>query len=422
MKADRDLERRLIGYYAAEAPSRAPDRVLEAVLERVDGERHRRPAIRVPWGFPGMRGRTARVVVVLLAALLLAAAGLMVIGSRPIPRVPEPLTWSPERYAQDWPAPPRTEPISGAPDVLLVRGEDTHWDPGERAWEGLEHVDAVGDAGPGAIPAVDIHKAGGPGAGLASYSMRLAGGVPLPKTDPATRWIAYGLVIDADGDGIGDARVGTDNMPDGSHRAWSTDLATGRTMWKAGPPYGSVYDDGEVGTGSLGLDTWYPSVGEGIDHPWIRYSGPTGRHYAWASMIVGGQVVATDYAPDVGWLVTPEDPGLPLIGTRWVLGREFPSASLWVEMWLIFAADGRLLLELCDQGQAAVQVTPDTMRVTDIIRGPDTCGAEVTEMESEFLRVLTADEISYTLDAGVLELRAGDDVLRLEGSVEPAPG
>jgi hypothetical protein len=38
-------------------------------------------------------------------------------------------------------------------------------------------------------------------------------------------------------------------------------------------------------------------------HPGDRIPFP-GRFYAWASVIEGGRVVATDYAPDVGWLET----------------------------------------------------------------------------------------------------------------------
>ena len=139
-------------------------------------------------------------------------------------------------------------------------------------------------------------------------------------------------------------------------------------------------------------------------------------------MIENGHIVSTDYAPDVGWLVEPEDPGLPLVGTTWTIEREIPSRSLTVVMWLIFRSDGQLQLELCQRGDASVQVTQDTMRVTDIALTGDSCSAEVTEMETEVLSVLSADELSYTVDAGILELRAGTNVVRFTGSPDPPPG
>jgi heat shock protein HslJ len=418
MNANVDLERRLADYYATEAPQRVPDRVLASVLAITGSTRQRRALIRVPWRFPTMNSyaKAAIAAVLLIAA---GAIGFALAGNRP--PVPVLLPWTPERYAEDWPAPPRSEPPTGAPDVLLVRGDNTHWDPAERAWEGLEHVDPVGDAGSEATPAIDILEVGGPGAGLATYSIRLAGGVPLPPVDPSNRWIAYGVVVDTDGDGMPDERIGVDNMPDGQHRAWWADLATGQTKWKAGGGYGSVYDNGVSG-GSLGLDTWYPSTREESDHIILRYSGTPGRYYAWASMIEDGRVVATDYAPDVGWLVEPVDPGLPLVGTTWIIGREFPSRSLTVEMWLIFTADGQLNIELCQRGDATVRITQDTMRVSNIALTGDACSAEVTEMEAEILAVLSADEFSYTVDAGILELSAGSSVLRFEGSPDPPPG
>ena len=418
MTANTNLERRVAEHYASEPQLRAPDRVLHAALASIETTRQRRGLL-APWRFAKMGSYAKVAIAVVLIAL--ATVGLLVLGSAAPQPVPEQLSWTPVRYAEDWPAPPRSEPPSGAPDVLLVRGDNSHWDPAERAWEGLEYVDLVGDAGSGVSPAIDIREVRGGGVGIASYSIQLAGGVPLPRTDPTVRWMAYGIVVDTDGDGMPDERVGVDNMPDGQHRAWWADLATGQTKWKAGGSYGSVYDNGVSG-GSLGLDTWYPSASEESDQVVLRYSGTPGRYYAWASMIEDGLVVATDYAPDVGWLVQPVDPGLPLVGTTWIIERELQSGSLTVMMWLIFTSDGELQLELCQRGDARVQVTQDTIRVTDIALTGDPCGAEVTEMESEILAVLTADEVSYVVDAGILDVRAGSNVLRFIGSPDPPPG
>lgn len=417
MSAPRDLERRLEDHYASETLLRAPDRVLHAALASVERSPQRR-------GFAAWRLRHvnayAKVLAAAVVAIATAAMGLAIVGITTPRPVPESLLWTPERYAQDWPAALRSEPLGGGPEILLVHGDNAHWDAEEGAWEGLEYVDIVGDAGSGTSPWIDIREARLSGAGIASYSIELAGGVPLPSTDPTSRWIAYGIVVDVDGDGIADERVGIDNMPDGNHRAWSTDLRTGRTKWKAGPGYGLVYDDGAA-LGGLGLDTWFPSVTEETENVILRYSGGSGRFYAWASVIEEGRVVATDYAPDVGWLVEPPDAGLPLVGTTWMMEREI-SESITAVMWLIFTPEGRLDLELCQRGDAAVEVTANTLRVTDLALTGDPCRAEITEMESEILAVLTADEVLYSLEAGILELRAGSNVVRFVGSSEPPPG
>jgi hypothetical protein len=418
MTASHDLERRVADYYASEAPPRAPDRVLGAILETIEATPQRRVLVRGPWRILFQDPRV-KVAVVALAAIASGIVGLAIVGNSAPQPAPEPLTWTPERYAQDWPAPPRSESAAaGDPDVTPVRGDETHWEPSVRAWKGLEFNDAAGDVAPESAPWIDIRRVlVSPG----SFSLELGGGVPLMTVDPADRWTAYGLVFDTNADGMPDERVGVDNMPDGQHRAWWADLATGQTKWKAGAPYGSVYDNGVSG-GVLGLDTWYPSASEESEGVTLRYSAIPVRYYAWASMIEDGRVVATDYAPDVGWLVEPDDPGLPLVGSTWIIEREIPSRSLTVVMWLIFTADGQLQLELCQRGEATVQVTQDTMRVTDIALTGDACSAEVTEMEAEILAVLSAGEISYTLDAGILELRADPNAIQLTGSPDPPPG
>ena len=145
--------------------------------------------------------------------------------------------------------------------------------------------------------------------------------------DPTEQWIAYGVVVDADRDGVPDRRYGMDNLPiDPSgwagnpdsermargelangvapHRAWRTNFHTGRTESAAGPPYGGV--------GETYFDTFYPPGGYGPDGARLGFGGDVagggtrtslaGPYYTWAAVIENGRVVATDYAPDVGWL------------------------------------------------------------------------------------------------------------------------
>jgi hypothetical protein len=193
---------------------------------------------------------------------------------------PVSLTWSPASLEKDWPAPVREEPVGAPVTVRFQQGP-----------EDRQYTDPTGDIGSAARPWSDIVmvRRGG------ESHVDLAGPVPSPVPDPAESWIAYGLVLDRDGDGVADVRLGVDNLPaGGGHRAWRTDLSTGRTEWAAGPPYGYV--------GDVFFDTFYPGDG-GDTMSWL--GGNVGRRFhAWASVIEDGRVVATDYAPDSGWLDT----------------------------------------------------------------------------------------------------------------------
>jgi hypothetical protein len=136
----------------------------------------------------------------------------------------DPLTRTAASDARDWPGPLRQEPPSEGP---LIPGE---W----RAGEGAD------DTSEGWSP----------------------GGLPLP------------------GDGVGDFRIGMDNGPDGEHRAWRTNLATGKTTAQTGPPCGMNYLP----------DTWFPgdSGGDGsraslrrafgytLENSWIRHGSMRG--------------------------------------------------------------------------------------------------------------------------------------------------
>ena len=114
------------------------------------------------------------------------------------------------------------------------------------------------------------------------------------------------MVVDDDRDGTPDRRFGIDNIPVTKpglqqHRAWVTDLHTGRTVAavdgsrRLDKTVFATYFPGERGGGALLrflLDTTGGPEGDGLVSPF----------YAWASVIENGRVVATDHAPDVGWL------------------------------------------------------------------------------------------------------------------------
>ena len=208
-----------------------------------------------------------------------------------------PLAWTPASLEEDWPAPIRTEPAGGA---LVLPWPETVAE--ERGLH--QYTDPSGDAGSDCFPWVDIREVGGPG------SWTLTSNQP-PVVHPNEQWIAYGAVFDVDSDGVPDWRYGMDNMPvDASgerpHRAWVTDLHTGRT--EAADPYGySRYPAG----GDYGVRIGIVGPGRPGQLPKSVEEFATDVHfYAWASVIQEGRVVATDYAPDVGWL----DPSILAVG------------------------------------------------------------------------------------------------------------
>jgi hypothetical protein len=210
-----------------------------------------------------------------------------------------PLAWSRASLEEDWPAPVRPEPPGGAIVVRLQENGD-----------GVI-PDPLGDTGSAAHPWVDIRELQGGGARII---IDLASNLP-PLVAPTEQWIGYGVVVDDDRDGIPDRRFGIDNIPGtapGSreHRGWITDLHTGRTV---------VGDAGNESVGGTRFDTYFPGEWAGIG---ARLSfgvsltnggsipGLVDPFYVWASVIENGRVMATDYAPDGGWL-DPSDTAKP---------------------------------------------------------------------------------------------------------------
>jgi hypothetical protein len=230
-----------------------------------------------------------------------------------------PLAWTPESLNEDWPAPVRPEP-DGDGRIQPIP---------------LTYGDLIGDNGSTAFPCADIR-----GVMADTKELHLKLNSNQPVVDPADHWIAYGIVTDDDRDGVPDWRYGMDNDPgfstrDGqlTTRWWRTDLHTGKT--DAG---GMDY----LGWFGADFKTQYPRDGsdaaflfggsaettQGSQEWGIDLDMP---FYAWASVIVNGRVVATDYAPDAGWLVATR--GVRPGGT-FLLGDAFPNLSMTVpEGW-----------------------------------------------------------------------------------------
>jgi hypothetical protein len=150
-----------------------------------------------------------------------------------------------------------------------------------------------------------------PGAGLL-WSLQMAGPPPEADTfDSDDAILEYGLVVDADSDGTPDYQIGINGPPrGGSFHTWVTDLKTGVTDERGDRPYGVPFDFHHPGE-------TYPDDPPELASELARtmrfffltpgFPAPDGLDgsdpfYAWASYSENGSVVATDHAPDFGWL------------------------------------------------------------------------------------------------------------------------
>lgn len=108
--------------------------------------------------------------------------------------------------------------------------------------------------------------------------------------------IARGLVLDTTDDGVADYVIGIDNdAPPGDHHVWITNLATGKTDEQIGPPYGYPIEFSHPDPGSVHLMFLNGQPPEDFDRATVRF-------YAWTSVTRDGEVIASDYAPDTGWM------------------------------------------------------------------------------------------------------------------------
>ena len=212
-------------------------------------------------------------------------------SSRPSP-TRAALTWTPARLEEDWPAPVRAESEGVATVVPILLPTDIA--------TGGRYVDLSGDTGSVVLPGADIREV--TFCGRACLSINL-GSYPPPAVGPTEPWIGYGIVADTDRDGVPDWRYGTDYIPVDPtgvdrrpQRWWRTDLHTGRTESVVGEHV--VLPSGTTFYGGPGRLTFGSDVTGGHT---VRGALPE-RFYVWASVIQDGQVLATDYAPDVGWL------------------------------------------------------------------------------------------------------------------------
>ena len=295
-----EFERELVRRLADAAPAAAPGALEQVRLAIADVPQRKPWQVQVVSAFGSVHWMPAGAAVVVLV-LVVGVVGRLspqagdgpLISPSPSPSS-SPLVWSPERAQLDWPVPVRLEPAS---PVSATLRPDPSASPTD-AW----FIDPSGDVEASApgwldLTTVQVHYVTGTPASASRVQFSLASPAPSAIPDPRDRWVAYGLVVDVNADGQPDLRLGMDNAPGGRHRAWWTDLATGTTAAQTGPPYGMV--------GGTYFDTFLP--GEKVFGRLLVKAEDVGafRFYVWASLIEDGRVVATDYAPDVGWI----DPG-----------------------------------------------------------------------------------------------------------------
>jgi hypothetical protein len=122
MNAENDLERRLADFYEAEAPPRAPDWVLGAVLETVDTTPQRRVRLPVPWRLPTMN-TYAKWAIAAVVVVAVGAIGLAALRPGPAPNVGGQPNPSPTLSPSPSPSPdPSAPPPLNTPFTSTIHG------------------------------------------------------------------------------------------------------------------------------------------------------------------------------------------------------------------------------------------------------------------------------------------------------------
>ena len=196
----------------------------------------------------------------------------------------------------EWTGPVRV--VEGEPLILPMAPAASRAEGLSGPIELLGWGEASSDA---ASPWIDVTGVGFTPGGLLTWYVDLQEFPPLTSTlDRDETLISYGLVIDANEDGVADYELGMSNdaPTPGELRLWITNLTTGETDEHVGRPNGRPFEN------------WHPDERGGRRQP--RFTLPEGaldgvrsatvRFYAWSSITSGAEVVAWDYAPDAGWL------------------------------------------------------------------------------------------------------------------------
>ena len=209
-------------------------------------------------------------------------------------------------------APPWSGAVRRAAVLPFVpRREVRGWtDPRDTPWRGIDlrRVSGHGREYNG-VAVIDGENI--PSFRAGAWQLGLAARPPRSTTvDPTRRVIEYGVVVDSDGDHDPDCHIGINNDarrraggredPIPVYRVWVTNLRTGATDERVGPPYGMPVefihpgDRGARRAMGFGFLSERPAACDPFE--------PTAAFYAYATLSQGGEVVAWDVAPDRAWL------------------------------------------------------------------------------------------------------------------------
>ena len=115
------------------------------------------------------------------------------------------------------------------------------------------------------------------------------------------------------------------------------------------------------------------------------------------------------------------DPDRPLVGPIWTVvsvisGDAVSSVMEGVVATITFQADGQVGFNTgCNAGGGRFSATADALRFSELVMTEMACPGPAGEMEAAFLRVLSAETVSYRIEAASLELMVGASGLQLVG-------
>ena len=299
----------LLRSWLESVPSSEPDGLLDSVLETTASTRPR-PAWRVRLDgdpMPGARPGLSRMAPLALATAVLVMGILigigLLVGQPNVGPPPAPSPTDTVRAPIDWTGPVRA--AAGAPLLrLMVDSPSRATGPNGGPIPLLGWDEGSPDA---PVPWLDITGVHFTPGELLTWYVDLR--AYPPRTDTLDRdetLISYGLVVDANEDGVADYELGMSNdapIP-GDLRLWITNLATGETDQHVGRPNGQPFEEWHPDSRTseevarqprFTLPTWDLP---GVDSETVRF-------YAWSSVTEGPDVVGWDYAPDEGWLTVP---------------------------------------------------------------------------------------------------------------------
>ena len=116
------------------------------------------------------------------------------------------------------------------------------------------------------------------------------------------------------------------------------------------------------------------------------------------------------------------EPDQPLVGPTWTVvsvisGDAMSSVPDGVVATLQFNADGKVLINTgCNGAGGTYTVRGDTLAFSDIVTELKLCQDQRNGMEAAVLGVVRAGEVTYTIEAKLLTLTAGDKGLLLQSS------